>query len=93
MENFPLDILEVKITKIISMLDHIKQENKELQIRNRELNAQLEEKEKTSQTLMTALKKVEDEKKNVETYKEKQDKIRSKLETLLDKLKEFEDIE
>lgn len=92
MENQIIDVLEQKILQVLAMSSRIKSQNQELQQKNQELQSKLEEKERILLTLKEEAeqgKKVQDE---VETYKEKQDRIRSKIENLINKLKEFEEI-
>lgn len=93
MENQTFDVLEEKITKILKMLDRLRNENQELKHKNQGLQALVEEKEENIQRLKTESESYRDAKNEVETYREKQNRIRAKVETLLKKLKEFEDIQ
>ena len=92
MENQTFDVLEEKIIKILSMLDQLKNENQKLKQKNQELQALVKEREEDIQRLKTESESFDGMKIEIETYKEKQDRIRAKVEKLLEKLKEFEDI-
>ena len=86
------DVLEEKINRIVSRIETLKGENRELRMRIQELQAVLEEKERIVYTLKTEVDKTRDVKNEIDNYRKNQDRIRSKVETLLDKLKDFEDI-
>jgi len=92
MEDQNFEVLEEKINQVLSMLNRLKTENKELRQKNMELQANVDEKEKTIQTLKSESEHYLGMKTEIETYREKQDRIRTKIEALLQKLKEFEDI-
>ncbi len=92
MENQIFDLLEQKIIQVLNMASHLKAENQELHLKNQQMQAKLEEKERILLTLREDAeqrKKVQDE---IETYKGNQDRIRSKIENLIEKLREFEEI-
>jgi len=93
MENQILEVLEEKINHILSLVDKLKAENLELKQRNQQLQILVDEKEKTIQTLRQESVQYRDAQNEIESYREKQDNIRSKVEILLQKLKEFEDIQ
>ncbi|MFH1943805.1 MAG: hypothetical protein ABIL68_17015 [bacterium] len=93
MEDQALEDLEVKINKILTLMDEYKKENQELRNRNQELQTLFEEKEKSLMALKTESEDVLGMKSEITMYREKQDRIRSKVEALLLKLKEFEDIQ
>ena len=86
------DVLEEKINRIVNQVETLKVENRELRMRIQELQAVLEEKERIIYTLKSEVDKSHGVQNEVENYKKNQDRIRSKVETLLEKLKEFEDI-
>jgi uncharacterized coiled-coil DUF342 family protein len=86
------DILEEKINRIVNQVETLKVENRELRMRIQELQAVLEEKERIIYSLKSEVDKSHGVQNEVENYKKNQDRIRSKVETLLEKLKEFEDI-
>jgi len=93
MEDMSFEILEEKINTILSKMDQLKVENHDLRQKNQELQAIIEEKEKKIQVLKSESKSYSNMQSNVQSYKEKHDRIRSKVENLLQKLKEFEDTE
>ncbi len=93
MDDQNFEVLEEKIDQVLSMLSRLKTENRELQQKNTELQSVVDEKEKTIQTLKSEYEHYHEMQTEIETYREKQDRIRSKVETLLQKLKEFEDIQ
>jgi len=87
-----LDVLEEKINRIVSRIEALKGENRELRMRIQELQAVLEEKERIVYTLKSEVDKTRGVQGEIDTYRKNQDRIRSKVETLLEKLKDFEDI-
>ncbi len=93
MENQILEALEEKINRVLSLVDKLKTENLELKQRNHQLQILIDEKERTIQTLRQESVQYRDAQNEIESYKEKQDRIKSKVEALLQKLKEFEDIQ
>lgn len=84
------DALEEKIIKMLGQVENLKTDNRELRMRIQELQAVLEEKERIIFTLKTEVDKSRNIQNEIETYKKNQDRIRTKVETLLEKLKEFE---
>ena len=86
------DVLEEKISRIIQRLGQLKGENRELRMRIQELQAVLEEKERAIYNLKTELDQTRGIQGEIENYRKNQDRIRSKVETLLEKLKDFEGI-
>ena len=93
MEDMSFEILEEKINTILSKMDQLKVENHDLRQKNQELQAIIEEKEKKIALLKSESMNYSDMQNNIQSYKEKHDRIRSKVENLLQKLKEFEDTE
>ena len=93
MDNQPFDILEQKLHKILTKLEVLKGENEKLKLKNQELNSLIQEKENTIQSLQTESDEVIHMRNNLESYKSKENMIRTKVESLLQKLSEFEDIE
>lgn len=92
MHNQAFEVLEKKINNVLSMLDRLKKEKEELQQRNQELQSLIKEKENTIQTLKTEVERHSKAQTEVDSYRENQDHIRTKVESLLEKLKEFESI-
>ncbi len=86
------DVLEEKISRIVGRIETLKGENRELRMRIQELQAVLEEKERIVYALKSEVDKSRGVQTEIENYRKNQDRIRSKVETLLEKLKEFEDI-
>ncbi len=92
MQNQSFDILEEKINKILLLVEHLKKENLELKSKNQKLEDNFKEKEEKIELLKEELEQHRDMKNEIEACKEKEDHIRLKVETLLSKLKEFENI-
>jgi uncharacterized coiled-coil DUF342 family protein len=86
------DVLEEKINRIVGRIETLKGENRELKMRIQELQAVLEEKERIVYTLKSEVDKTRGVQNEIDNYRKNQDRIRSKVETLLEKLKDFEDI-
>lgn len=87
-----LQILEQKILKLISRLNELEIENNDLQQRYKQLLTQIEEKENIIQQLKVSNKtniQMQDE---LENYKKNENKVKSKVESLLMKLKEFDEL-
>jgi len=85
------DVLEEKINRIVGSVETLKGENRELRMRIQELQAILEEKERAVYALKTEVDKTRGVQNEIDDYRKNQDRIRSKVETLLERLKEFED--
>ena len=92
MEKQGFDILEEKINHLLSILNRLKTENHELKNTLQVLEKQLKEKDIRIQTLSIDSQNIDGMKSEIENYRENQNRIKSKVETLLEKLKEFEDI-
>jgi len=91
MDHQSLDILEEKITRLISKLNKLKVENQELRQANQALEVQISERNKKIEQLQNDAREVNKVQGDIETYKQNQDRIRSKVEVLLHKLKEFDE--
>lgn len=91
MEAQSLDLLEEKISNMINALNKLKTENQELKQKNQELHSQLEDKEQTFHMLKAEADQLRGTRSDVERYKQNQDRIANKVDSLLMKLKEFED--
>ena len=91
MELNTFEELEKKIDQILSLVDKLRMENNELRTRNQELQIRVEEKESIINSLKEETEKYHGIRTEVDTFKEKEDRIRSKVENLLLKLKEFDD--
>jgi hypothetical protein len=87
-----LDVLEEKINRIMDWVDRLRTENREMRLRIQELQAVAEDKERMLLNLKTEIDKSKNTQGEIETYRKNQDRIRTKVENLLEKLKDFEDI-
>jgi hypothetical protein len=92
MENQSFNLLEQKINKILSLIEHLKKDNIELKDKNQKLQNNCNEKDEKIKLLTEELEQHRNMKNEIEVCKEKEDRIRLKVETLLSKLKEFENI-
>ena len=92
MENQPFDVLEEKINNILLLIGRLQNENRELDEKNQELHKKCEEKEENIRLLKEECDRYRNMKNEVASCKEKEDRIKLKVETLLSKLKEFENI-
>lgn len=90
MENQMIDQLEQKVLQVLSVASQARAENQELRLQNQELMAKLEEKERMLLAVRNEVEQTQKARSEVETYKEKQERIRFKIENLIEKLKEFE---
>jgi hypothetical protein len=87
-----LDVLEEKINRIMDWVERLRTENREMRLRIQELQAVAEDKERMLLNLKTEIDKSKNAQGEIETYRKNQDRIRNKVENLLEKLKDFEDI-
>ena len=92
MDHQAFDVLEERIDQILSLVSDLKIENEQLKNAHQAMKSSLEEKERTIITLQEEVERFKSMRNEVETYREKQDRIKNKVENLLDKLKEFEDV-
>lgn len=93
MQNSTIEALEERINKVISLVRKLKVENATLQKKNQELVQALEDKEKMINSLQNESERVKGMQSEIRDYREKQDHIRVRVDSLLEKLKEFESIE
>ena len=93
MDNQSFELLEKKIDQILAKLSELKKENTALKERNQELQSIISEKESKIQELSEATESSQSMQTEINDYKEKQDRIRIKVEGLLDKLQEFEQLD
>ncbi len=91
MENQTIDILEQKILQLLAAHAKAKSEITQLQAKIKEMQANAEEKERALATLREDAEQGRKVLSEVETFREKQDRIRFKLQNLIEKLQEFED--
>lgn len=90
MENDSLDLLEKRIDELLSAFNRTTEENKSLRIQTQNFERALGEKERIIQELKSKLEQRNRVESEIEHYKVNQDTIRNKVESLIDKLKEFE---
>jgi len=93
MDSQVFDVLEKKIDYLINTLKKKQIECEELRKRNLELKTIIEEKDKRVMTLKNELESCQNTQLEVEEFKTKQNHVKNKIETLLEKLKEFEALE
>lgn len=93
MDNQSFELLEKKIDQILSKLTDLKKENAGLKERNQELQSILSDKESKLQELSKVTENSQSMQTEINDYKEKQDRIKVKVEGLLDKLQEFEQLD
>jgi chromosome segregation ATPase len=91
MENQIFDVLEQKIVQVLGVVSRLKSQNQELARKNQELQSKLEEKERIILTCKEELEQRKKTQNDVDSYKEKQERIRFKIESLVEKLREFEE--
>ncbi len=91
MENQIFDVLEQKIIQVLGVVSRLKSQNQELARKNQELQSKLEEKERIILTFKEELEQRKKTQNDVDSYKEKQERIRFKIESLVEKLREFEE--
>lgn len=93
MENQIFDTLEEKIDQILDYFSRLTRENRELREKLVAMEKQIGEQERTIQALGQMTEKNQGMENEIETYRQKQEKVRKKIDTLLNKLKEFEHFE
>ncbi|MBN1780751.1 hypothetical protein JW948_06460 [bacterium] len=93
MDPHPFEILEKKIDQLLNLVNALKRENQELRQKNAEIKHILEEKENKFIGLENELEKYRNAQLEVAEYKDKQDRVKNKVEKLIEKLKEFEALE
>jgi predicted RNase H-like nuclease (RuvC/YqgF family) len=93
MDSQAFDILEQKLHKILTKLEVLKGENEKLKLKNQELKSLVEEKENRLQSFQTESEEVTHMRTNLEAYQSNEKMIRTKVESLLQRLNDFDDIE
>jgi len=93
MNNQSFDILEKKIDQLLIALKQLKKNNQELQQQNLELQTVIGEKDNQLLSLKNEVEKYHDAQMQMTEFQNKQDRVKDKVETLLEKLKEFEALE
>ena len=87
------ELLEKKIDLLLELLHRLKQENEEFRKQNAELRHIVEEKEKQLLASKNEVEKYQAMQLEIAQYKDKQDRVKAKVERLIDKMKEFESLE
>ena len=93
MDNETFEILEKKIDQLIQVSLKLKKENQDLKAKNQELVSSVAEKERKIQQLVQEAGRSQSMQSEIAEYKDKQGRIRNKVENLLEKLQEFEKLE
>lgn len=93
MDKQSFDILEKKIDQLLIAFKQLKEKNQGLQQKNLELETMINEKDNQLITLKSELEKYQNAQLEIVDFKNKQDRVKNKVETLLEKLKEFEALE
>lgn len=93
METQAFDVLEKKIDQLLFALKQLKQKNQDLNQKNLELKAIVSEKDKQLLSMKNEVEKYQQSQLEMVEFKNKQDRVKNKVETLLEKLKEFEALE
>jgi FtsZ-binding cell division protein ZapB len=92
LENF--EKLEEKITKVIEVIDKLKQENRQISSSYSGLTSQISQFEEKTRSLGLENEKLKKELEDVQgDFKQKEEKIRKNLEKLLQKLTFIENID
>jgi hypothetical protein len=87
------ELLEKKIDLLLELQHRLKKENQELRQMNAELKRIVEEKEKQLLSSKGEIEKYQAMQLEISQYKDKQDRVKAKVERLIDKMKEFESLE
>ena len=92
MEYTHLEDLEAKVNKIVDRMNALHAENEELKKTNRDLEGRCHELEKVLEGTKQSLAVLESERSGwMEGQKEKEERIRAKVSSLLEKLDEWEE--
>jgi DNA-binding transcriptional regulator GbsR (MarR family) len=92
-QTLEFEILEKKIDQILELINRLETENHELNLRNKELQILVDEKQKTIENFSEESEVYQKMKNKIVTYKKNHDRIKLKVESLIDKLKNFEEIQ
>ncbi|RKY75934.1 hypothetical protein DRQ07_11095 [candidate division KSB1 bacterium] len=92
MEENNIDVLEEKINKIVAMINTLREENKKLKVYAEELKKSNMEKDEVIRKLNQERENIANIQNEIESYKSKHDRVRTKVDQLLLKLKEIDDI-
>ena len=92
-QTFEIDTLEKKIDQVLSLINRLEKENSDLKQKNIDLQKKIEQKENLILEIREESQSYDQMKEQVNTYQENQTRIRNKVEHLLEKLKDFDQIE
>jgi len=82
--------LENRISQTISLIQKLKQENRELQKQIQTLQEENQEKDKTLGALQEEMQKLKDQPQESRQFKAREEEVRSKVEKMLAKLEELQ---
>ncbi|NIV95612.1 cell division protein ZapB [candidate division KSB1 bacterium] len=85
-----LDVLEAKVNQAIAYIEKLKLENQDLKKTNQELQSETQTKEELIQQLREENRNLQQLQSESSIGKEKEEKIRSKVELMLSKLDELQ---
>ena len=92
MEYTQLEDLEAKVSKVMERINTLRTDNEELKKSNRDLENKCVDLEKTLDETRKSLALLESERSNwMEGQKEKEERIRAKVSSLMEKLDEWEE--
>ena len=92
LENQAIEVLEQKINQILTKLKKLQLDNQKLISKNQELERKLTEKERMILSTKKESLRYNSMTEEIEIYRKKEDQVRTKVQLLLDKLKEFDSI-
>lgn len=92
LENQAIEVLEQKINQILTKLKKLQLDNQKLISKNQELERKLTEKERMILSTEKESLRYNSMTEEIEIYRKKEDQVRTKVQFLLDKLKEFDSI-
>ena len=92
LENQAIEVLEQKINQILTKLKKFQLDNQKLISKNQELERKLTEKERMILSTKKESLRYNSMTEEIEIYRKKEDQVRTKVQLLLDKLKEFDSI-
>lgn len=85
------EILEQKVLKLISKINELEMQNKELKQKSKILITKIEEKDNMIKNLQETNKSSIELQNEIDYFKKNENKVKSKVESLLMKLKEFDE--
>ena len=88
-----IDLLEKKIEAMVALITRLKAENRELRSHVQELTSKSKENETLIETLQNESERFVGAQNEIDSFKERENRIGQKVEALLRKLQEFKEIE